>query len=140
VDVELTHQVPANRLARAALEEDIIGHHDGAPAVHLQKRLDMLKEVQLLVLGGRPEVLALVAGVLLLQLAGLVDDGDGALLAERRVGQHHAEALPRVRGQRVHARTDGARLRTDAPMTRARKHPRPRLLAPARRALASLVL
>jgi len=42
------------------------------------------------------------------QVALLVDDGDAALLAERRVGDDDAEPLARIAGQAVDARLDRA--------------------------------
>jgi very-short-patch-repair endonuclease len=114
VDVALFQQVAAHRLAGPALEQHVVRHDDGAAPVDLQQRLDVLQEVQLLVLRRRPEILPLVGRVFLLQIAFLVDDGDAALLAERRIGQHHAEPLARIAGQRIHARADRAGIGVDA--------------------------
>ncbi len=61
----------------------------------------MLDEIELLVAGGRPEVVAFVGERLAVGLALLVDDGHAALLAERRIGQHHVEALAGVGDQAV---------------------------------------
>jgi hypothetical protein len=58
----------------------------------------VLQEIQLLVLGGCPEVLPLVGHLLLLQLALLSHDGDARLLAEGWIGQDHAEPLARIAG------------------------------------------
>ena len=114
VHVALLQQVAPHRLAGPALEQHVVGHDDGAAAVDLEQRLDVLEEVQLLVLGRGPEVLPLVGLVFLLQVARLVDDGDAAFLAERRIGQHHAESLAGIAGQAVHARRDRAGIGVDA--------------------------
>ena len=58
VDVALLEQLAADRLAGAALEEHVVRHDDGRPAVLLQQRLDVLQEVELLVGGRGPEVVA----------------------------------------------------------------------------------
>ena len=114
VHVALLEQVAPHRLAGPALEQHVVRHDDGTAAVDLEQRLDVLEKVQLLVLRRRPEVLPLVGGVFLLQVAGLVDDGDAAFLAERRIGQHHAEPLAGIAGQAVHAGLDRARVGVDA--------------------------
>ena len=114
MNVALLEQVSPHRLAGPALEQHVVRHDDGTPAVDLQQRLDVLEEVQLLVLGRRPEVLPLVGLIFFLQVARLVDDGDAAFLAERRIGQHHAESLAGVARQAVHARCDRARVGVDA--------------------------
>ena len=101
VAVELLQQVPADRLAGPAFEEDVVRDDDSAAAVDLQQRLDVLDEVELLVLRRRPEILPLVGMVFLLQLALFVDDGDGALLAEGRIGEDHAVPLAGVAGEAV---------------------------------------
>ena len=53
-------EVAAHRLARPALEEDIVRHHDGRTAIGLEHGPHVLEEVELLVGGGGPEVLAAV--------------------------------------------------------------------------------
>jgi hypothetical protein len=84
VYIELLQQVAPHGLARTAFEEDVVRHDDGRPSVHLQQRLDVLQEVELFVLGGRPEILPLVRGVFLFEVAFFVHDRDAALLPERR--------------------------------------------------------
>ena len=59
------------------------------------------------VLGGGPEVLALVRDVLLLQGTFFGDEGDAALLPEWWIGEDHAETLAGIGSQRVHATRDG---------------------------------
>ena len=49
----------------------------------------MLEEVELLVAGGGPEVVAQNLLALLHLIAILIDDGDAGLLAEWRIGEHH---------------------------------------------------
>ncbi len=80
----------------------------------LSNVLDVLQEVELLVLCRGPEVLPFVGGVFFFQVAFLVDDGDAALLAERRIGQHHAEPLARVTRETVSPRLHRARIGVDA--------------------------
>ena len=48
----------------------------------------MLEEIELLVAGAGPEIVAVDDERLFGRLAPLVDDGDAALLAERRIGQN----------------------------------------------------
>ncbi len=69
MDVALLEEATPDRLARAALEEHVVRDDDGAPAVHGEQGLHVLEEVELLVLGGGPEVLALVGHVFSLELA-----------------------------------------------------------------------
>ena len=114
VNIELLEQVAANGLPGTALEQHVVGHDDGAPPIDRQQRLDVLQEVQLLVLRGRPEILPFVAVFFLFQVAFLVDDGDAALLAEGRIGQDQAEAVAGIAGQAVHARMDRAGIGVDA--------------------------
>ena len=45
----------------AAEEQDVVGHHDRGGAADAQQAGDVLDEVELLVAGGGPEVVALVA-------------------------------------------------------------------------------
>ena len=82
--------------------------------VHLQQRLDVLKEVELFVLRRRPEILPLVRSVLFFEIAFLIDDRDAALLSERRIGQHHAEPFARIGSETVETRRDRARIGVDA--------------------------
>jgi hypothetical protein len=95
VDVALVEQLAADGLAGAALEQDVVGDDDGGAAVDLEQRFDVLDEVELLVGRAGPEVLALVADLLALGLAGLGDDEDARLAAERR----GAPALQAADGQ-----------------------------------------
>ena len=60
-----------------------------AAAVDLEQAADMLKEVELLVAGGGPEVVAQNFLPLLHLVAVLVDNRDAGLLAEGRIGEHH---------------------------------------------------
>ena len=106
--------MPPNGLPGPALKQHVVGHDDGTPPVHLQQRLDVLEEVQLLVLRRRPEILAFVAVLLLFQVALFIDDGDAGLFAEGRIGQDQAEPIARIAGQAVHAGPDRARIGVDA--------------------------
>jgi hypothetical protein len=59
----------------------------------LEQALHVLHEVELLVGGGGPEVVALVDHALAVGLTLFGDDHDARLLAERRVGEHHVVAV-----------------------------------------------
>ena len=61
----------------------------------------MLNEIELLVGGGYPEILAAVHEILLFLLAFLVGHGDGGFFAERRIGQHIIHAIARICQQRI---------------------------------------
>ena len=101
VQVGIVQQLAADRLARAALEQHIVGHDNGGAAGRSQHRADVLHEVQLLVRGRRPEILAVVRQVFGFLLAFLVGETHRALLAERRIGEDVIES-ERGRGdQRV---------------------------------------
>ena len=58
VDIALMQQFSAHGFAGPAFEEDVIRHDDGGPAIDLEHGLDVLNEVELLVGGGGPEVVA----------------------------------------------------------------------------------
>lgn len=78
-------ELTADRLASAALEQHIVGQGDcGAPA-GLEHRDDVLQEVQLLVGGGDPEVVADDGLFLAGHTAFVVDVGHRRLGPERRV-------------------------------------------------------
>ena len=61
----------------------------------------MLQEVQLLVRCGRPEVLPLIRKRFFVRLSLFIHNGDAALLAERRIGQHHVEPVARIGSKTV---------------------------------------
>ena len=50
----------------------------------------------------------------LFEIPFLIDDGDAALLAERRIGENDAEPLARIAREAVHARLDWAGIGVDA--------------------------
>ena len=113
--VALVQQLAPDRLARAALEQHVVGHDHRGAAVDRQDRLDVLDEVELLVAGRGPEVVADDHLRLALGVAFFVDEGDAGLLAEGRVGQHHVEAVARIGGEAVgHADRAGAAVGADA--------------------------
>ena len=49
MDVAGLEELAPEGLAGPALEEDVVGEDDGAAAVYLQQRFDVLQEVELLV-------------------------------------------------------------------------------------------
>ncbi len=59
MDIALVQELAADGLAGAAFEQHVVRHHDRGAAVVLQHRLDVLDEVELLVGGRGPEVVAL---------------------------------------------------------------------------------
>ena len=101
VDVALVQELAPHGLAGAALEEHVVGHDDGGAAVDLEQGLDVLDEVELLVRGRRPEVGAVVGERLAVGLALLVDDRDGRLLAEGRIGDHDVDVVAGLVAQGV---------------------------------------
>ena len=54
-------EAAADRLARSGLEEDVVGHYHRRGAAYFEQADHVLHEVELLVAGGGPEVLTLVA-------------------------------------------------------------------------------
>src|SRR5437588_11133556 len=56
--IALLEQLAPHNLTSAALKEHIIRYHHRCPPMHLQQCPDVLNEVELLVAGRRPEVLA----------------------------------------------------------------------------------
>jgi len=56
VDIALVEQLAPHRLTGATLEQYVVGHHDRRVPVRLEKRTNMLEEVELLVGGRCPEV------------------------------------------------------------------------------------
>ena len=88
VHVGVAQQLAAHDFARATLEQHVVRHHHRRAAVLLQNRPDALHEVELLVAGAGPEIGAIDGQRFATGLARVVDDGDTALLAERRIGQH----------------------------------------------------
>ena len=108
VHIALVQQLAPHRLARAAFEQHIIRHHHRRPAVHRQYRPHVLDEIELLVAGRGPEIVAHDHLALAPRLALLVHERHAALLPERRVGHHQPEALARV-GRQAVAHVDWAR-------------------------------
>ena len=88
-------QLLADGLAGAALEQHVVGHDDGGAARGLEHRADVLHEVELLVRGGRPEILPVVGEVVGFLLALLVGEAHRAFLAEGRIGEDVVEASAR---------------------------------------------
>ena len=116
VDVGLLEERATNRLPSAAFEEDVVGHDHGGAAVLLEDREDVLEEVELLVRGRGPEVVAVDHQRFLRGVALLVHDGDAALLAEGRIGQHDVvlAVLAREGVLRSDGQVRGACIGTDA--------------------------
>ena len=94
-------QPAAQRLAGAALEQHVVGQHDGGAAVDVEDRHDVLQEVELLVGRRDDEVLALDLAVLAHLASVGADHRQRRLAAERRVRQHHGPALAGVGDQGV---------------------------------------
>ena len=87
VDLPVMQEPAADRLARSSFEEHVVGHHDRRPSAHLEQADYVLYEIELLVAGCGPEIVALVAV--------------RRRPAEGRVGEHHIEALAGAGAQRV---------------------------------------
>src|SRR5206468_13095266 len=64
VEIEIVQQAAAKRLACAALEQHVVGHHDGGSAVLGQHCHDVLQKIKLLVRSRHEEILAVVVLVL----------------------------------------------------------------------------
>ncbi len=96
MDSAAFEKLPAYRLPRPALEEDVVRQHHRRATAHLEFADDVLEEVELLVRCGRPEFIALVFLLLGGDLAVVRHDGVTAFLAEGRVGEDYVE-LPAAR-------------------------------------------
>lgn len=96
--IALLHEIATNRLASSPLKQYVVGYDNRTSSIHLKERLDVLDEVQLLVLRGRPKVLALVSVVVLLQIARFVDNRNAALFPKRWIGHDYAEPFTRIAG------------------------------------------
>ena len=101
VHIALVQQLLANGFARAAFKQHVVGQDHRRAAVGGEQRLDVLHKVELLVAGGGPEVVALNGVFLGAGAAVFTHDDGAALLAKRRVGQHHLKTLARVGRQRI---------------------------------------
>ena len=95
-------QLSADGFAGAALEQHVVGQHHGGAPVHGQQGLDVLHKVQLLVGRGGPKVVALDHVLFGAALAISPFYLCAALLAKRRVGQHHLVALAGIGCQCIH--------------------------------------
>jgi len=71
MDVAVVQELPADRLAGATLEENVVGDDYASTAVYCEQRLDVLDEIELLVRGSSPEVVAPVGLFLFGRLAVL---------------------------------------------------------------------
>jgi len=96
VHVAALQQIAAHRLPRPALKEDVVRHHNGRPAIGLEHGPHVLQEVELLVGGGGPEVLAAVGLRLAALLGPAVGDGHTALLAEGQICENDIDVLASV--------------------------------------------
>ena len=90
VNVAFGQQLAPDRLAGAALEQHVVGDNYGGAALVLEQQSNVLQEVQLLVAGGGPEVLAVHRQVLLLHVGSAGGDGQAGLAAKGRIGQHQS--------------------------------------------------
>ena len=59
MQIEVREELAAQSLSGTALEEHVVGQDNGGASVGVQDRGDVLDEVELLVAGGRDEVLPL---------------------------------------------------------------------------------
>ena len=96
----------ANGFAGATFEQHIVGQNDDGAAVDLEQAADVLEEVELLVAGGGPEIVAQNLLALLHLVAILIDNRDAGLLAEWRIGEHHVVVGRRPEGEAVLAGGD----------------------------------
>ena len=58
--IAFMQQLLADGLTRSAFKQDVIRYDNRSPAVDFQNRFDVLKEVELLVRGGRPKILPFI--------------------------------------------------------------------------------
>src|SRR5260221_5889740 len=89
----LLKQPSSDYLARATLKQDIIRKHHGCAPLDCKDGLDVLEEIELLVTGADPEIIAHYNVCLALLSSLLVHVGNAALLAKGRIGEHHFEAF-----------------------------------------------
>jgi len=71
MDVAVVQELPADRLAGTTLEENVVRDDYAGTAVYCEQRLDVLDEIELLVRGSSPEVVAPVGLFLFGRLAVL---------------------------------------------------------------------
>ena len=93
VDIALVQQLPADRLPCPAFEKNIVRYDDRRAAVLFQQGFDVLKKVQLLVGGRRPEIVAFDDFRFPRHFAVIRHDRRTALLAEGRIGHHDLVAI-----------------------------------------------
>ena len=92
-------ELAPDRLAGAALEEDVVGQHHSRAAVGVEDRHDVLDEVELLVARCRVEVLAFDLSVLTHLPAVGPNHCERRLAPEGRVRQDHGPTVARVGNQ-----------------------------------------
>ena len=78
-EIALVHEVRADLLADALLEEHVVGEHDGRAAAGLQAAVDVLEEDELLVARRVGDVVARRAAAALLRAEGRVREDDVGL-------------------------------------------------------------
>src|SRR5262245_15549352 len=89
MDSALLQEVATHFLSRDTFEEDVVRHnHCGSP-INLQKREDVLHEVELLVARRRPEVLAYDDLVIFLRVPLLVHKEQALLFAKGWIREDH---------------------------------------------------
>ena len=123
VHIAFVEQATTNHLACTALEEHVIGHNDGSTTMLLEDAAHMLDEIELLVAGGGPEVVADDVLGFAPHFALVGDEGDAALLAEGWIGEDHFEVFARVGGEAI-GNMDGGIQQGRVP---TRPYPPPRL-------------
>ena len=70
--VALVHQVRADLLAHVAFKQHVVGQHHRRPAAWFQGSVDVLQEAELLVAGGKGEILAARQAAALLGAEGWI--------------------------------------------------------------------
>src|SRR5437867_2046416 len=88
MDAAFLQKIAAHLLARASFEEYIVRHDDACSPVDSEQRIYVLHEIELLVTGRRPEVLAHDDLIVLLGIAFLVDEQQALLLTEWRIREN----------------------------------------------------
>ena len=101
MDIAFVQQFLADGLTRSSFKQDVIRHDNRRRAVDFQNRFDVLKEVELFVGGGRPEILPFVDERVFPRTPFFIHNCDAAFLAKGWIRQHYVVALARIRDEAV---------------------------------------